>query len=67
MGILRQAAMEMVKDPQFLKESEMQNPKAPHYVGESLARSYPAGVSAPQEVIDFMKEYVEREYKVTFE
>ncbi|MDI7259735.1 MAG: hypothetical protein QME90_07430 [Thermodesulfobacteriota bacterium] len=67
MGILRKAAIDMVKDPMFLKESEMQNPKAPHYFGESLARSYPAGVSAAPEVIDHMREYLEKEYKVAFE
>ncbi|MDI7258771.1 MAG: hypothetical protein QME90_02495 [Thermodesulfobacteriota bacterium] len=62
--LLRKAAVNMVKDEKFLKESEKINPGAPHYVGEAFVRSYPKGVTGSPEVVKFMKKVLVEKYAV---
>ncbi|MDI7260080.1 MAG: tripartite tricarboxylate transporter substrate-binding protein [Thermodesulfobacteriota bacterium] len=66
-NIFRKAAIEMVKDPKFLEESERMNPGSPHIVGEELASGYPKGVSGPPEVIQFMRKVLIQKYGVVFD
>ena len=59
--------MKMTKDKEFLKEASRLLPGAPHFVGKELGKVYPAGVSGPPEVIDFMKKFLTKEYGVVFD
>ncbi len=63
----RKAAVEMVKDPGFLGESERMEPGARYLVGETLARSYLAGISARPEVVEFVKKVQSEKYGVVFD
>ncbi|MDI7259743.1 MAG: hypothetical protein QME90_07470, partial [Thermodesulfobacteriota bacterium] len=67
LDICRKAVMEMAKDPKFLAEAERDNPGAPHFTGEELARVYPAGVAGPPEVVQHIKRIYTEKYGVRFE
>ena len=64
--IYEKAVAKMVKDPKFLKEINKLNPGAPHLFGKALKRNYPAGVSGPKEVVQYMKEILSKKYKIKF-
>ncbi|MDI7259736.1 MAG: tripartite tricarboxylate transporter substrate-binding protein [Thermodesulfobacteriota bacterium] len=65
--IYRDAFAKMVKDPNFLKESDLLNPGAPHFIGDKLTSGYPKGVSGPPEVIQFMRKVLSEKYNVRFD
>jgi len=57
----------MVKDPEFLKESEMQNPGAPHFIGKELVGGYRASVTVPQEMVRHWKKVLVEKYGASFD
>jgi hypothetical protein len=63
---MKQAVIDMVKDPKFLAAMGKINPGAPHYVGAELASAYPAGVSAPPDIAKWLRDFYTREYDLIF-
>jgi len=66
-NIYRKAAVEMVKDPKYLAESQKIEPGARYRVGEALAHTYLDGISARPEVVEFMKKVLSEKYGVVFD
>ena len=66
-NILENAVAKMVKDPEFLKASMMLTHGAPHVYGKALLKGYAKGVSGSPEVLDYMKEYLTKEYNMVFD
>ena len=65
--ICRKAATEMVKDSKFRKDISLINPANTHYVGNDLVRSFKAGVTGPTDVVNFVKDFLNKEYGYKFE
>ena len=57
----------MVKDPKYLVEYEKQNPGSPQLFGASLVKSWPDGVSGPEDVIEFIKKTYTDRFGVVFD
>jgi tripartite-type tricarboxylate transporter receptor subunit TctC len=66
-AVWRKAAIDMTKDPKFLKDAAKLIPNAPHMTGRSLAKNYPSGVSGPPDLIRFMRKVLEEKHNVIFE
>lgn len=67
LDILRKAVMELVEDEDFLEAARMSDPNVTYRLGEELVNSYPAGVSAPTDVVQFMREVLAEKYDVVFD
>ncbi|MDI7260739.1 MAG: hypothetical protein QME90_12560 [Thermodesulfobacteriota bacterium] len=66
-NVYRKAAVEMVKDPEFLAESKKIEPGGRHLVGEPLARTYLDGISARPEVVAFIKKVLSEKYNIVMD
>jgi hypothetical protein len=66
LNILRKAAIDMSKDAKFIDEANKLTPGAPHFIGDELIEAYPEGVSAPSEVIQYMKKVYIEKYNIVF-
>ena len=67
MAVLRNAAVQMVKDPKFQSEAELADPGATHFVDEQLTRNFAAAVRASPEMVQFVKKIYAEKYNVLFE
>ncbi len=66
-NICRKAAIDMVKDREFLDDMERLLPGGTHLFGEDLARIFPAGVSGKPETVKFLKDFLAKKYGVVFD
>lgn len=64
--VWRKAAIDMTKDPKFLKDANMLIPAAAHLTGKKLAKNFPLSVAAPAELVEFMKKLLTKKHGVAF-
>ena len=53
--IIQKAAIEMIKDPAFMKDADIVNPGAPRYAGVEAGKVYKMGVQADPIPVNYMK------------
>jgi len=64
--ILKKAFEDMAKDKEFLKGADRIAEGARHIVGDDLMRAYERGMTMKEETVQFIKDYLTKNYDVKF-
>jgi len=67
LDILGQAAIDVVKDKDFLDMAERLTPGAPHFVGEAASKGFPIGITVSPETSQYMRDVLTEEYGLSFD